>query len=152
MKLVKLTAIAFSSAMVAALIVLSASAQQPSPAAPSNPNWCPGVPASPAPPHFENFPGEWAQMSKACSADRSMLSPGEARERLIGCLHICGYARGLWGSSKNSPQGVPSWPLSTNKPQGPFPLQGGGLGYVLPLPSFALSPTASATPTAPGFS
>jgi hypothetical protein len=147
MRVVKATAIAFFLAMGAALVVLSASAQQPSPAAASNPNWCPGVPLSPPPPHFENFPGDWASANKQCSTDRSKLSPREHHEVDVECRQVCGSARGSWATSKNPPSTTHY--LSTDKPQGPFPLPGGGAGYVLPLPSFALSPTAGATPSAP---
>jgi hypothetical protein len=120
MRVVKATAIAFFLAMGAALVVLSASAQQPSPAAASNPSWCPGVPLSPPPPHFENFPGDWASANKQCSTDRSKLSPREHHEVDVECRQVCGSARGSWGSSKNPPTGGPSWPLSTDKPQGPL--------------------------------
>ena len=64
----------------------------------------------------------------------------------IDCYHACGSAVGLWGTSKNPPTKSP-YPMSTDKLQGPFQLPGGGTGYVLPLPSFAVSPAAGSTPT-----
>jgi hypothetical protein len=64
--------------------------------APANPNWCPGVPASPPPPRFETGPGGWASANKECSADRNKLSPRDFHDMMIECRNLCGYARGLW--------------------------------------------------------
>src|ERR1700691_5073738 len=147
MKFVKAIAIVV---VVATLVGANASAQQPTAApapAPSTSNWCPGVPESPPPPHWENIPGGWAQTYKACSADRSMFSPGQRHNMDVECRHACMGAKGSWGTSKNPPS-TDTLPLSTGKPQGPFPLPGGGSGYVLPLPSSPPIPTTSEAPSA----
>jgi hypothetical protein len=121
-------------AIFAVLMAADSRAQQPTAApapAPRNPNWCPGVPESPPPPNWENVPGGWAQAYKACSADRSMFSPGQRHNMDVECRHACMGAKGSWGTSKNPPS-TDTLPLSTGKPQGPFPLPGGGNGYILP--------------------
>jgi len=148
MRVVKATANVYFLAMGAALIVLNANAQSPAPASPSDTNWCPGVPATPPPPHWENLPGAWTHTYKACSADRSTLSPRDRHNRDVQCRNACMGARGSWSTSKNPPSKNP-YPLSTDKLQGPFPLPGGGSGYVLPVPSSVLSPTIPAQPPAP---
>ena len=109
---------------------------------PTNPNWCPGVPESPPPPHFENFAGQWAAIYKDCSR------LGLPHSHWIGCLHMCGAARGSWATSHNPPPESP-FPQSTSVPQGPIPLPGGGEGYVLPLLPPPGKPGATATPSAP---
>ncbi len=147
MKVIRAVTIVILAAIVAVLMEAGASAQQPTPAAPSNPSWCPGVPESPPPPYFENNPGDWAKYYKACSVDRSTISSGDLHDYDKMCGRLCMRARSLWGSSRNPPTENP-YPLSTDKLQGPFPLPGGGSGYVLPGSSFAPSPAASATPSA----
>ncbi len=76
----------------------------------------------------------------------SALSPGQRHNWDVECRHACMGARGSWGTSKNPPTKNP-YPLSTDKPQGPIALPGGGTGYIVPLPSFVLSPTATPTPS-----
>lgn len=102
---------------------------------PVNPNWCSDVPASPAPPKFENNPGDWAYTRSQC-----IKKPAAD----AGCWYACQGARELWGRVKagtlNLPQDHPS---STTVPQGPFPLPGGGSGYIAPLPPSS----GDATPT-----
>ncbi len=118
-------------------------AQTPTPSAtpvPANPNWCPGVPESPPPPRWSRE--AWAEAYKFCS------SPGLSHSQFVGCGHTCMGARGAWGSSKNPPL-KQMYPLSGNKPQGPFPAPGGGEVYVLPLAPTPATPAATSTPGAP---
>ena len=93
-------------------------------AAPTNANWCPGVPESPPPPRWPA--GEWSGIYKWCSR------LGLSHSQWVGCRRACGGARGAWTTSKNPPPKQKY--LSTNRPQGPIPLPGGGEGYILPLP------------------
>ena len=125
-------------------LVAAAGAQTatPTPApAPTNPNWCPGVPESPPPPNFEVVRGQWAAIYKECS------SLGLPRSRWIGCLHMCGFARGKWATLHNPPPESP-FPQSTNVPQGPIRVPGGEV-YILPLLPPPATPGASPTPSAP---
>ncbi len=59
--------------------------------APRNPDWCSDVPASPAPPHFENVPGEWAAERKMCMNAVGFDST---------CMYACQAARELWQRAK----------------------------------------------------
>ncbi len=94
---------------------------------PVNPNWCSDVPASPAPPHFENHPGDWAYERSQC-----LRKPAAD----AGCVYACQGARELWARAKAGTLNVPEAPRdSTTVPQGPFPLPGGGSGYIVPLPT-----------------
>ncbi len=132
--------------MVAALIGANAIAQQPTAApaaAPRNPNWCSDVPASPPPPHYqaENRPNAWADTRKRCmnAVDTDWM-----------CMDTCGTARELWQRAKAGTLNQPlTYPLSTDKLQGPFPLQGGAKGWVLPLPPYLQTRATTATPTSP---
>lgn len=108
-------------------------AASPTPA-PTNANWCPGVPESPPPPGWST--GEWAAISRQCSA------PGHDR---ILCGRECAAARERWAEYRNPPSPPQTrYPLSTSVPQGPFPLPGGGEGYILPLSSPPATPEANA--------
>ncbi len=112
----------------------------PTPApAPTNPNWCPGVPESPPPPGWSA--SDWAGFYKSCS------STGLPRSALIGCSHVCNGARAAWATSHNAPPA--NRYLSTSRPQGPIPLPGGGEGYILPLLPPPGPPGASPMPSAP---
>jgi len=124
MQIVKATAIVIVVAIVGSLT--GAFAQQPSPAARRAIVWCPDVPASPAPPHFERQYGNWAAVRKRCSrADRNVRD----------CVYRCIAARDLWNLKKAGLIDKPdTFPSSTDKLQGPFPLPGGGNGYILPAP------------------
>lgn len=114
-------------------------------AAPRNLSWCPGVPATPPPPKFSA--AEWADISKDCSDKRAW--PREPTKRFLKgkeCASLCRGAQEMWQRWKEGDfNQTPSWPTSTDRPQGPIPLQGGGKGYVLPLPP---TPAPSATPSA----
>ena len=127
-------------AIVAVLMEANAGAQQPTAAptlAPRNPNWCPDVPASPPPPHYqaENRPNAWADTRKRCI--------NEANEADVVCFEECEGARELWQRAKAGTLNQPlTYPLSTDKLQGPFPLQGGANGWVLPVPSGLATPAA----------
>ena len=131
MYIVKAAGTAIVFALVAAMMVLSAGAQQPDAAArqpthvaPLNPNWCSDVPASPPPPYFEHHPGEWAEARQLCMSARKM-------DR--GCMNICGNAEERWSLQKAGRLNQPNtFPSPTDQPQGPFPLPGGGSGYILP--------------------
>jgi hypothetical protein len=107
---------------------------------PANPNWCSDVPASPPPPNFETgHPGKWAAFREMCM---------NAKGGNMGCGHICGYAEDLWRLQKSGRLNQPNtFPSPTDQPQGPFPLPGGGSGFILPkqpAPSVpAPSPDAS---------
>ena len=104
--------------------------------APGNPNWCSDVPASPPPPNFDyGRPGNWAAFRKMC------MSAGAG----MGCGYICGFAKDLWRLQKSGRLNQPNtFPSPTDKPQGPFPLPGGGSGFILPVqPAPVLAPSAS---------
>ena len=124
-------------AVGAALMGANASAQQPMAAstpAPRNPNWCPGVPASPPPPHYqaENRPNAWADIRKRCT---------NAVDTDWMCMNVCGSARELWQRARAGTLDQPlTYPLSTDKLQGPFPLKGGAKGWVLPMPPGLATP------------
>lgn len=108
---------------------------------PANPSWCADVPASPPPPNFELKPGNWAATRKMCT---------NAKAGEMGCGYICGNARERWHLWKLQQSGQlkpNAFPPPTDKPQGPFPLPGGGSGFILPVqPAPAPSdPTSDAT-------
>ncbi len=124
MKIVKAIAIVILVAVVAALVAASVGAQPPTPAAPINPNWCSDVPASPPPPNFEHHRGDWTAIRQRC------MNVGR-RER--GCALICADAEERWSQQKAGLLNRPdTFPPTTDKPQGPFPLPGGASGYILP--------------------
>jgi len=110
------------------LMVPGANAQQPTPATLRNPNWCSNVPASPDPPRFDGRFGTWAEAKKRC------LNAGDKdRKNLERCGELCFAARDLWNMQKTGVFDRPdTFPSSTDKQQGPFPLQGGANGYILP--------------------
>jgi hypothetical protein len=74
------------------LMVPSAKAQQPTPVALADPNWCPGVPAAPPPPGYEHRPELWTQASKECSRPY----PGDEGS----CADVCIDARRRWELKK----------------------------------------------------
>ena len=94
-------------------------------ASPTNPNWCADVPASPPPPKFDaGHPGNWAATRKMCM---------NAKRGEMGCGDICRFAEDLWRMQKSGRLNQPdTFPSPTDKPQGPFPLPGGGSGFILP--------------------
>ncbi len=118
------------------LMCRTASAQQPPTTVPANPNWCSDVPASPPPPRFTA--AEWASLRQRCT---------NSTTRDDTCGDMCEGARELWRRAKagqlNQPLILPS---PTNELQGPFPLEGGAKGYILPLPP---TPAAEQTPGGP---
>ncbi len=87
-------------------------AQQPTPSAPVNPNWCSSVPASPAPPQFEHKPGQWAEVRKMCTN-----LPGWNK----GCEYICQTAKDLWNLKKLGRLGQPSRTFGDAVPPQPAP-------------------------------
>jgi hypothetical protein len=91
----------------------------------TNPNWCADVPASPPPPKFDaGHPGNWAATRKMCM---------NAKGGEMGCGYICRFAEDLWRMQKSGRLNQPdTFPSPTDKPQGPFPLPGGGSGLILP--------------------
>jgi hypothetical protein len=111
---------------------------------PPNPGWCADVPASPPPPNFDkDHPGKWAAVRKMCT---NAMKAGSHDNK--GCGYICGFARDLWRLQKSGQLNQPStFPTPSDKPQGPFPLPGGGSGFILPAqPAPAPSgPTSDAT-------
>ena len=118
-------------------------AQQPAATptpAPPNLGWCADVPASPPPPHYEaeNRPGAWAAIRRRCINEVGVDST---------CMYACQGARELWQRAKAGALNQPlTFPLSTDKPQGPFLQPDGGKIYILPLPP---TPASSATPAGP---
>jgi hypothetical protein len=106
-------------------------------ATPENPNWCSDVPASPPPPNFETKPGDWAATRKMC------MSAGAG----MACSSLCSGARERWNLRRlqQSGQLKPDlFPAPTDKPQGPFPLPGGGSGFILPKQPAPSGPTSDA--------
>ena len=98
---------------------------RPTPAALLNPNWCSEVPASPPPPNLEHHPGDWAALRERC------MSTGPDRSGL--CSELCQDAKDRWKQQKAGLLSQPStFPSPTDQPLGPFPLPGGGSGYILP--------------------
>jgi len=132
---VKAIAIAVVVALGAALTGATADAQQPTAAAPHYPNWCSGVPASPPPPKFDTgHPGHWAAVRKMCM---------NAKTPEMGCGDICRYAKDLWRMQKSGRLNQPdTFPSPTDEPQGPFPLPGGGSGFILPKQPAPSGPTS----------
>lgn len=90
-----------------------------------NPKWCSDVPASPAPPNFNRYYGNWAVARKRCTSAHADFD----------CIDSCIAARDLWNRKRLGILDKPdTFPSSTDKLQGPFPLPGGGNGYILPAP------------------
>jgi hypothetical protein len=71
---------------------LNRDAQQPTPAALVNPNWCPQVPASPAPPYFDGHYGTWAEARKICTGPTNDTHT---------CGRLCVAAQDLWNMQKS---------------------------------------------------
>ncbi len=67
----------------------------------TNAHWCPGVPKTPPPPGWGSA-GDWAEYYQQCATDHSGWPTRKAHSQVVLCRHLCGAARGLWGSSKNS--------------------------------------------------
>src|SRR6266404_2539809 len=122
-----------------ALSAAIAGAQQPTPSAPLNPNWCSRAPASPPPPQFEHKPGQWAAVRQICM---------NVRKGDKGCEDICQTAEDLWNLKKSGRLNQPNtWPSQTDKPLGPFPLPGGASGYVVPAQPAPSPAPADAAPS-----
>jgi hypothetical protein len=93
---------------------------------PPNPKWCSDVPASPAPPKFNQYYGNWAVTRKRCTS---------AHRDVRFCGELCQAAQNLWNLKKEGLiDKLDTFPSSTDKLQGPFPLPGSGNGYILPAP------------------
>ncbi len=128
--------------IITALSAASAGAQQPTPSAPLNPNWCSSAPASPPPPLFEHKPGQWAAYRQMC-----MNVPKADK----GCASICATAEDLWNLQKSGRLNQRNtWPSQTDKPLGPFPLPAGASGYVVPAHP-APTPSPADAPTSQSF-
>src|SRR5260370_30515280 len=125
--------------IITALSAASAGAQQPTPSAPLNPNWCSSAPASPPPPLFEHKPGQWAAYRQMC------MNVPKANK---GCASVCATAEDLWNLQKSGRLNQPNtWPSQTDKPLGPFPLPGGASGYVVPAQPAPSPAPADAAPS-----
>ena len=125
--------------IITALSAAGAGAQQPTPSAPLNPNWCSSAPASPPPPQFEHKPGQWAAVRQICM---------NVRKGDKGCEDICQTAEDLWNLKKSGRLNQPNtWPSQTDKPLGPFPLPGGASGYVVPAQPAPTPAPAGAAPS-----
>ncbi len=123
-KRVRMAAVAV---IVTALFAASASAQQPTPSSPLNPNWCSSAPASPPPPQFEQRPGDWAEARQMC-----MNLPNADK----GCGYICQTAKDLWNLQK----------LGRLNQRSPSPLPSGASQHVVPAhPAPTSSPAEAAT-------
>jgi hypothetical protein len=110
--------------MVQSVPVVSAHAAITPPPTTANPNWCSEVPVSPAPPHFDGHYGTWAAARKRCTS---------AGRDIYFCGDLCMAAQDLWNMKKKGLLDKPdTFPPSTDKQQGPFPLPGGANGYILP--------------------
>jgi hypothetical protein len=124
MKLRHAAALALVGWYLAVPSVLLAHTSADGPVMPANPNWCPEVPASPDPPHFDGRFGTWAEARKKCTG---------ATNDIWTCGDLCAAARDLWNMKKAGVFDRPeTFPPSTDKLQGPFPLPGGANGYILP--------------------
>lgn len=93
---------------------------------PQNPNWCAGIAA---PPGRTYSAAEWASIRQTCT---NKIDP----DNFYICSEACLAAQDLWerwrlGEFKHPP--ASKWPAPTDKLQGPFPLQGGAKGYIMPL-------------------
>jgi len=106
------------------------SSAAPRAAAPRNPYWCAGVPASPPPPKFSAE--VWASIRHMCTNNAS-----------VECMHECEAAMDLWERRK---AGDFDHPPTSNPPATPTPLkhsqvppEGGGSvdGYSGPAPAAA---------------
>jgi hypothetical protein len=92
------------------------------------------VPASPPPPQFK--PGLWARYRQRC-----MNPTGIGND--VTCKNACQGAMEMWWRVQqhgDAHHQSPAYPASTDKLQGPFPLKGGGQGWVLPRPSGLRTP------------
>jgi hypothetical protein len=69
-------------------------AAQQIPTSSTRASWCPEVPASPAPPHFEPKYGTWAEANKRCLNVTDNDSDQEE------CVGLCFAARDLWNLTK----------------------------------------------------
>ena len=111
-------------AMGAALMGASVNGQQPTRGSRRTTPWCPEVPASPVPPHFEPQYGNWAATRKRCQ--NSLVGDR-------GCGELCMAAENLWSMQKGGAFDKPNRvPPPTDKLQGPLHLPGGGNEYILP--------------------
>jgi hypothetical protein len=100
------------------------------------------VPASPPPPNFEIKPGDWSAIRKMCTRAGAGM----------GCGYLCSGARERWHLLKLEQSGElksNTFPSPTDKAQGPFPLPGGGSGFILPVQPAPVVPAAAASPIAP---
>lgn len=125
--IVAIVAVFSLSALVGSMFSFSPASAQP-PSEPANPNWCPGVTASPPPPHFD--PEHWSTVWARCTNHIGFEE---------GCFDDCQGARALWYRQQNGTLDQTPSINSTDQPQGPFPLPGGGSGYLMLIPS---SPSA----------
>jgi hypothetical protein len=69
-------------------------AAQPIPTSSTRASWCPKVPASPAPPHFEPQYGTWAAANKRC------LNVTDNHSNQEECIQLCFAAEDLWNLTK----------------------------------------------------
>lgn len=104
-------------------------------------SWCPDSPgfppvrATPTPPGFTDW--KWAEYVKRCADPGAPPTPPNDWDAVMAEKHACAYACVL-ARARLQAQQHPSPPLSSPLPpsgpqqQGPFPLPGGGKGYVLP--------------------
>ena len=69
-------------------------AAQPIPTSSSRASWCPEVPASPAPPHFEPKYGTWAEANKRC------LNVTDNDSDQQECIDLCFAATDLWNLTR----------------------------------------------------
>jgi hypothetical protein len=107
-------------------------AQPSSAPSPTNSQWCSDIPASPAPPKFDN----WSRVRADCI---------KGGGRAVDCADACVAARELWKAQREGRLSQAPPMTSREQPQGPFPMPGGGSGYILPLPP---TPNSVATPSA----
>ena len=135
----KRACIALVVAIFTALSAARAGAQQATPSAPLNPNWCSQAPSSPPPPQFEHKPGQWAAVRQICM---------NVRKADKGCADLCQTAEDLWNLQKSGRLNQPNtWPSHTDKPLRPFPLPGGASGYVVPAQPAPTPAPADAAPS-----
>jgi hypothetical protein len=149
MKIVKSIAIAILVGIGVALMGVPADAQQATavstPTVP-NPNWCPGVPLSARPPQVQA--DEWTSRWQHC------MNLGNVAGN-FSCTNLCRGALEMQWRARMHAEGRPAeqppkLPASTDKLQGPFPLQGGAKGWIVPLPPGLQTPAVTATPAGAG--
>jgi hypothetical protein len=140
--------VSISAAIVLAVAFTSALAQTPGAGATPAARWCPEVPQTPPPPHFELHPGDWANIHKYCSSLSRANFPSDFAyySAWRECANQCALAIDRWGESKNPPPKPKTVYQSTAKPQGPFQLPGGTTGYILPVPTSTATPDPSSAP------